>query len=97
MDNGKVPLFEVPDNVGVRSPWVLICGDPRPYSIRRPTAKQPFRLEVLRCTRPARHGGLLHEYAEVDRGTIAQWDRGGEPVWPPVIKAAGAHVREGSQ
>lgn len=66
--------------------WVAVCGDPGPYCIRRPTPKNPHRLEVLRCTRPASHPGGFHQYAEADRGVIAQWDRSGKPDFPLIIQ-----------
>jgi len=71
-----------------RGPWLTLCGEVGPYAIKRPTAKNVFRLEVLRCTRPHGHGGTFHQYSEPERGPIAQWDRSGHHLWPPVVDPA---------
>ena len=66
--------------------WVRPCGYGGPYAVRRPTPGNPGRLEVVTCTRPEAHDGPWHMYAELDRGVVCTWDRGGRPVWPPVLK-----------
>lgn len=69
----------------VCGPWVVPCGNPGPYSIRRPTPRSPYRLEVLTCTRPENHPGETHSYARPGSGVLAQWTRSGKPVYPPTI------------
>jgi hypothetical protein len=74
-----------PALVAPSGPWVTRCGDPGPYSIRRPTERNISRLEVLRCTRPADHDRTLHMSAEPDGRVLAAWTSAGLPHWPPVI------------
>lgn len=67
-------------------PWVRPCGAPGPYAIRRPTPKQPTRLEIASCTRPENHGGAFHQHADARYGVICQWTRDGRADWPPLVK-----------
>lgn len=78
-------LFDAPTGASQNRAWIPLCGYGGPYSLRRPTPGRPDRLELLTCTRPAGHGGDRHQYAELDRGVVAQWDRGGRPIWPPIV------------
>ena len=75
----------IPDRIaGARS---VLCGVPGPYAVRRPTAKNPGRLEVLTCTRLEGHSSDFHQYATSSGGVVASWGRDGKPNYPPILKA----------
>lgn len=79
-------MFDPAEYDGPGRGWVRPCGAPGPYCIPAPTPRQPGRLVVLTCTRPESHGTPFHQYATLDRGVIAQWDRAGRPDYPPIMK-----------
>jgi hypothetical protein len=85
MSQPELDLGEYPIPPGQRA-WIRPCGAPDPFCISRPTPANPFRLQVLTCTRPENHGGPFHDHATFEWGVLARWGRDGTPHYPPPVK-----------